>query len=111
MADEPLDFNLRDLEGRAHAFPTGRPSLVCFVKEDCQTCNLAAPAIEAFHKRFGSAADVWFVGQSADGNAILKDRHGLTAPILDDSACEVSFAWDFEIVPAVYWTDGQGHIR
>jgi hypothetical protein len=111
MADDHRDFNLRDLEGRPHAFPTGGPSLVCFVKEDCQTCNLAAPAINAFHKRFGAAADVWFVGQSADGNAILKDRHGLTAPILDDSACAVSFAWDFEIVPAVYWTDGEGRIQ
>jgi hypothetical protein len=111
MADEGPDFELRDLDGRAHAFPTGRPSLVCFVKEDCQTCNLTAPAIDAFHHRFGAAADVWFVGQSADGNAILKDRHGLTAPILDDSSCAVSFAWDFEIVPAVFWTDGRGRIQ
>lgn len=111
MSDDPLSFNLRDLEGRSHAFPTGRPSLVCFVKEDCQTCNLAAPAIEAFHRRFGGLADVWFVGQTLEGNAILRDRHGLTAPVLDDSSCEVSFAWDFEIVPAVFWADGQGRLQ
>jgi hypothetical protein len=104
-------FSLEDLEGRTHGFPTGRPALVCFVKEDCQTCNLAAPALEAFHRRFGDAADVLIVSQTLEGARILKARHGLSGPMLDDSACEVSFAWDFEVVPAVFWTDGEGRER
>ena len=49
---------------------------------------------------WGKLADIWMLGQSADGNLTLKDRHALTLPILDDSACKTSFAWDFEIVPA-----------
>lgn len=104
-------FSLTDLTGGAHAFPTGRPALICFVKEDCHTCNLVAPILEAFHQAWGETADIWMLGQSADGNAILKERHGLTIPVLDDRACKTSFAWDFEIVPAVHWTTGDGVLK
>ncbi len=103
-------FSLVDLAGGARRFPTGRPALICFLKEDCHTCNLAAPILEAFHQTWGEAADVWVLGQSADGNAILRDRHGLTLPFLDDSACKTAFAWDFEIVPALFRTDALGRM-
>ena len=101
-------FALSDVAGETRRFPTGRPALICFVKEDCHTCNLAAPLLEAFHQAWGDRADIWMVGQSGDGNAVLIDRHGLTLPFLDDSACKTSFAWNFEIVPAIYWADGDG---
>jgi hypothetical protein len=101
-------FSLSDLAGATRRFPTDRPSLICFVKEDCATCNVAVPVLEAFHRAWGEAADVWMVGQTADGNAILKDRHGLTLPILDDSALRTSLAWGFEIVPAAYWIGSDG---
>jgi hypothetical protein len=101
-------FALKDMTGEIRAFPTGRPALVCFVKEDCQTCNLVAPILEAFHQAWGAEADVWMVGQTADGNAILRDRFELTLPILDDSGCRTSFAWNFEIVPAIHWTTADG---
>lgn len=104
-------FSLSDLAGESRRFPTERPALICFVKEDCATCNLVAPVLDAFHQAWGQTADIWMVGQSADGNAILKDRHGLTLPILDDSALRTSLAWDFEIVPAVYWIGPDGERR
>ena len=110
MSEDHRRFALPDLEGEARSFPTGRPALVCFVKEDCQTCNLVAPILEAFHRACATDADVLLVGQSLAGNRILAERHQLTAPILDDSLCEVSFAWDFEIVPSIYWTDGEGRL-
>lgn len=103
-------FSLEDMDGKTRTVPNGRPALICFLKEDCATCNIAAPVIEAFHKAYGEAADIWAVGQAADGNAVLKERHSLTLPMLDDSALAVSFAVDFEIVPAVYWIDGAGEI-
>ena len=103
MTATPQAFSLSDMTGATRTFPTGRPSLICFVKEDCNTCNLAVPVLEAFHKAWGDRADVWMVGQSAEGNAILRNRHGLTLPILDDSALKVSLAWGFDIVPAIYW--------
>lgn len=110
MTEFDPGFSLPDLDGLPRQFPSGRPSLVCFVKEDCKTCNLVMPVLEAFHRTFGARVDVLLVGQSATGNAILKERHALTMPVLDDGDCSVSFAWDFEIVPAVYWTDGEGKV-
>jgi len=111
MSSNPPAFSLQDMTGQARAFPAGRPSLICFAKEDCNTCNLAAPLLEAFHQAWGDRADVWMVGQSADGNAILRDRHGLTLPILDDSALKTSLAFGFDIVPALYWTGTDGETR
>ena len=105
------EFTLRDMAGGERRFPSGRPALISFVKEDCNTCNLVAPILEAFHRTWGDAADIWMLGQSADGNAILKDRHGLTLPILDDSALKTSLAWGFEIVPAVYWIGPDGEAQ
>ena len=111
MSATPLAFSLHDMAGETREFPTGRLSLICFVKEDCNTCNLAAPVLEAFHQAWGDVADIWMLGQTADGNAILKDRHGLTLPILDDSALRTSLAWGFDIVPAVYWIGADGQQR
>lgn len=101
-------FDLKDLDGAAHSFPTAKPSLICFVKEDCETCNTAAPVIEAFSQAYGEAAHVWMISQTSEGSVILKDRHGLTLPILDDSDLKTSFAYGFDIVPALYWCpDGE----
>ena len=46
-------FSLPDLAGAPRRFPGERPSLICFVKEDCATCNLAAPVLEVFHRAWG----------------------------------------------------------
>ena len=108
MTDTPPAFTLQDLKGVSRSFPTGRPSLICFAKEDCATCNLVAPLLEAFHQAWGEHADVGMVAQARDGAEILRDRHGLTLPILDDGALRTSLAWDFESVPAVFWTGTEG---
>ncbi|MEO1554682.1 MAG: TlpA family protein disulfide reductase, partial [Pseudomonadota bacterium] len=101
-------FELTDLHGASHAHPSSRPTLLCFAKEDCETCNTAAPVIEALHRAYGDQAQVWMISQTAEGSTVLKDRHGLTLPILDDSDLQTSFAYDFNIVPAVYWVpDGE----
>jgi hypothetical protein len=107
MADKP-DFSLSDIDGIERSFPTGKPTLICFVKEDCATCNLAVPVLQAYHEAFGGAANVWMIGQEAAGNAVLKSRHELTLPILDDSRLLTSLAWDFESVPALYWIGADG---
>ncbi|MCE2987480.1 MAG: hypothetical protein LW830_06450, partial [Phenylobacterium sp.] len=108
MSATPPAFTLQDLEGAPRSYPTDRPSLVVFAKEDCATCNLVAPLLEAFHTAWGDRADVWMVAQARDGAEILRDRHGLTLPILDDGALRTSLAWDFESVPAVFWTGADG---
>lgn len=105
MSTEQPKFSLNDLEGATHTFPNNQPTLVCFVKEDCDTCNTAAPVLEAFHKAYGTNVKVLLIAQSGDANATYIDRHELTMPILDDCSCKTAFDWDIEAVPSVFWMD------
>lgn len=111
MPDTMPDLSLPDLGGTRHTLPANRPALICFVKEDCETCNTAAPVLEALHKAFVGALDMVLVGQSGEGNAVFRDRHGLAVPILDDEGCKTSFDWDIEIVPSVFWLGPGGAVK
>ena len=42
-------FSLTDLVGQQVSFPGNRPSLVCFVKEDCPTCRTVMPVLSAMY--------------------------------------------------------------
>jgi peroxiredoxin len=108
-ADKLPAFTLSDLNGREHSFPTGRTALLCFVKEDCPTCGLTMPLVEAAHRAFRAKLDVVAIGQDAAGNRILAQRHGLTCAMLDDSALRVSFAYDLDTVPTIVLADAEGH--
>ncbi|MBX3706410.1 MAG: TlpA family protein disulfide reductase [Pseudomonadales bacterium] len=101
-------FLLEQPDGTGVSFPSGRRALVCFVKEDCPTCNEVMPLLEALHRAFGAHLDVLLPGQTADGNAELTDRHALTVPILDDSRLKVSFAFDIDTVPTLFVADADG---
>src|SRR5271165_3158706 len=103
-------FSLIDSRGGSRHFPTGHPTLLCFVKEDCPTCGLSMPLIEEVHRALGSAVEVWTIGQEREGNAILEKRHGLTLPMLDDSALRVSFSYQIEIVPTLIASDAEGRV-
>ena len=52
MSELPA-FLLEDDGGGEHSFPGTRPALICFVKEDCPTCNDVMPLIEALHRDLG----------------------------------------------------------
>ncbi|MCY3814035.1 MAG: TlpA disulfide reductase family protein [Gammaproteobacteria bacterium] len=99
-------FSLADPSGTDHAFPTGSPTVVTFVKEDCPTCNLVMPLLDALQA--SGDVPVLAAGQTAEGNRVLLDRHGPTFPLLDDSILKVSFAYDVETVPLVLLADGEG---
>lgn len=94
-------FRLTDSGGSERSFPSGRRTLLCFVKEDCPTCDLSMPLIEQVARAFGAAVDVWAIGQETEGNALLEERHNLTLPLLDDNALNVSYAYDIDTVPTV----------
>lgn len=111
MTETRPAFSLASLSGSQHAFPTGGPSLIVFVKEDCETCNTAAPVVEALHKAYGEKIQVLMPAQSGEGNAVFSARHGLTFPVLDDTSCQASFDWDIEIVPSVFWMNADGTVR
>src|ERR1700759_2652607 len=99
-------FSLNDLEGKQHAFPSGRTSVLCFVREECETCHLSMPVIEAVHRAYGSAIDLWVVGQ--EENEKLRDQHQLSVPILDDTALAVSFRYQVQIVPTIILAEKSG---
>ncbi len=101
-------FSLADVSGATRRFPTGRTALLAFVKEDCPTCNLVMPLLEAAHRAFGGALDVLVVGQDAPGNGVLVERFGLTVPVLDDTALRVSFRYEVETVPTLALSDEGG---
>ena len=102
-------FNLTSTQaGASVAFPTGRRALLCFVKEDCPTCVVTMPIIEAMHRAFGAQVEVLAIGQNAAGNRALVERFGLTCPMLDDSALAVSFAYDLETVPTIILAGPRG---
>lgn len=110
MSDDPHHFTLDDLNGTTHSFPDKRQSLICFVKEDCETCNTAAPVLEALHKAYGSQVHVLLIAQSGDANTVFAERHSLSMPVLDDSACKASFEWDIESVPSLFWLDADNTV-
>ncbi len=60
-------FSLRDQNGIDRSFPQGRgrAALIAIVKEDCPTCGIVMPLLEAFHKSYGEQIDVQVVGQTA----------------------------------------------
>jgi peroxiredoxin len=110
MIDTGRAFTLTDLAGSQHDFDGNGPSLICFVKEDCETCNIAGPVLEAFQKAYGHGVKLLVPGQSGEKNAEFARRHGLTMPVLADEGCKASFEWDIEIVPAVFWIDAGGKV-
>jgi hypothetical protein len=101
-------FTLHDAAGQPHAFPSGRPTLLCFVKEDCPTCALCAPLLEATQRAYGQAMDLWAVTQDADSGAWSRAHPALTLPVLDDAALRVSHRFDLDTVPTVVLADGGG---
>lgn len=104
-------FLLEDDQGGERSFPGGAPALICFVKEDCPTCDQLMPLLEALHLALGDSVDFFVVGQTLAGNRALKRRHGLTVPLLDDSALKVSYAYDVEIVPTLHIANADGKGR
>lgn len=99
-------FSLCDLEGGQRAFPNGKTSLLCFVREECETCHISLPVIEAVYRAYGEAVNVWAVGQ--EDNQKLRDHHHATVPILGDTALKISFSYQVQIVPTIILADASG---
>lgn len=111
MSKSKPQLVLQDMAGQPHTYPQDRQTVVCFVKEDCETCNTAAPVLEGLHKAFGEKIDVLLVSQSGNATKAFAERHALSMPLLDDRACKAAFAWDIESVPSVFWMDREGTAR
>jgi hypothetical protein len=101
-------FDLMDVFGIHHTFPTGRPALAVFAKEDCATCQLSAPLIDAAGAAFGGAMDTLVVTQDEGGTGVFGHRLSSGMPVLDDRKLHTSYRYDLDTVPAVFLADGSG---
>ena len=92
-------FSLLDSDGREHVWPSSRAQLLVFTHAGCPTCELTLPLVEAAHSAFGGELDVAVVSQDEDGGRAQREKHGLRAVFLDDSALAVSFEAAIDAVP------------
>ncbi|MGD9934087.1 MAG: TlpA family protein disulfide reductase [Dehalococcoidia bacterium] len=104
-------FALFDVFGIEHRFPTGRPALLFFVKDDCPTCVLSAPLIDAAREAFGEHIDMLVVTQDEEGTSPYANRMLSGMPVVDDSALKVSYEYDLDTVPAVFFVGPDGENR
>jgi hypothetical protein len=102
-------FSLRDARGAGHTFPTRRHSLLVFVKDDCPTCVLSAPVIDAAGATYGEAMDTWVITQDEDGPDAYAARLASGMPVLNDSALHTSFAYGLDTVPTAILADPEGN--
>ena len=101
----PTTFSLRDADGRERQFPPDGPVLLALVKEDCDTCNLTLPLLQKVHQATDDGLEVWVAVQKTDDIPVLKERHGLTMPLLDDDALDLSYDTDIDTVPTLFLYD------
>ncbi|MGD8832612.1 MAG: TlpA disulfide reductase family protein [Pseudomonadales bacterium] len=104
-------FLLADGEGHETSFPSGRPAVVCFVKDDCPTCHLAMPVLNALYSASHGQFDFFVAGQTQTGNAALADTYRPGFALLDDSRLKVSFAYDIDTVPSLFLVDEDGRLE
>ena len=101
-------FSLTNTQSEQVSFPSGKASLVCFVKEDCPTCREVMPVLAAMAQAVGDTLDFHVIGQTEAGNQKLLETFAPPFEILDDSSLKVSFASDIDTVPTLVWSDPQG---
>ena len=102
------EFRLSDASGSERSFPTGRPTVLCFAKHDCPTCELSMPLLSRIHGAFGDSVDVWAVGQDPPGSTSLLAQYGTSMPVMDDSSLSVSWMYGIETVPTMILADARG---
>ncbi len=103
-------FRLEDASGASVTFPSDRPALVCFVKDDCPTCHLVMPVLDALHRAFTDEMDFFIAGQTREGNEALTDTFAPSFTILDDSSLKVSFAFGMDTVPSLFLAGADGKL-
>lgn len=106
--NHPLPEFRLEADGVEHHFSAAAPALVCFIKEDCPTCNEVMPVLQGLHRAFGDQLPFLIVGQTLEGNRRLASKFAPDFAILDDSALAVSFGWDVEVVPTLVLTGADG---
>ena len=102
------EFKLIAEDSEEYSFPSGKHTLLIFVKEDCPTCHLSMPLINTAFETFNSKINVLVIGQEEKGNRELIEKYALSVPVLDDSSLSTSFSYDLDTVPTIILADSSG---
>ena len=99
-------FSLADAAGQRLEFGGAAPhpaTLLFFIKHDCATCALTAPAVERVARALSpSGLAVVAVSQSnAADTTAFAERHGLSFTVVLDGDLDVSAEYGFDAVPAL----------
>ena len=97
-------------EQNAYSFPSGKQTLICFVKEDCPTTRTSMPLLQQAHDIFGENIDVIALAQNGEDDLVLVQEYGLTIPFLDDSTLNTSYAYEIDTVPSVFLATHDGNV-
>ena len=62
----------------AYSFPSGRPTLLCFVKEDCPTTRISMPLLQKAFEEFGEEIDIVALAQNGDDDLVLVEAVSYT---------------------------------
>jgi thiol-disulfide isomerase/thioredoxin len=100
-------FQLDNQSGDPVALPDDNASIICFVKQDCPTCQLVMPVLEQLH---AEGHRIIAIGQTTEGNQQLITNFNLTLPFLDDSKLKISFAFDIDTVPTLIPLEASGNL-
>ncbi|MBX6350500.1 MAG: TlpA family protein disulfide reductase [Clostridia bacterium] len=97
------DFALPALSGGTVALADlrGRPAVVDFFASWCEVCELEAPVLETFFRRYGQEASVVAVDwrEPAREARSFRDRFGLSFPVLRDADGQAAKAYGLTGVP------------
>jgi len=85
----------------AYSFPSGRPTLLCFVKEDCPTTRISMPLLQKAFEEFSDGVDIVALAQNGDDDLVLTEEYSMTLPFLDESTLNTSYAYEIETVPTL----------
>lgn len=107
-------FTLLAIDGREYSLPSdleGRPAVLVFFKDKCDTCDIAFPYINRLREAYpGDGWMLWAVAQEPFEKA--KDYAGrlnIGCPVLIDAPeYDVSMTYDPESTPTLFLLDERG---
>lgn len=107
-------FTLLGIDGREYALPgdlEGKPAVLVFFKDKCDTCDIAFPYINRMCESYPNGDwTLWAVAQEPFEKAKdYADRLAITMPVLIDAPeYDVSMTYDPESTPTLFLVDGRG---
>lgn len=107
-------FTLLGTDGREYSLPghlDGKPAVLVFFKDKCDTCDIAFPYINRLREAYPNGDwIIWAVAQEpADKARAYAERFGIEFPVLIDAPeYDVSTMYDPESTPTLFLVDARG---